>query len=142
MVSGNILPYDTTTIKFGFNSFNVVITSSLFLIFSGWNTGILFSSAKTLTGGFVSFIPLPAGLSGWQKTPTTLYLFSTNSSNDFLANSGVPINTILKSCFFIYTSNYYFLFLCVFFLLLALLASFLLSSFAFAISSGVAVYKS
>ena len=40
MLSGNILPYATTTIKFGFNSSNVVITSSLFLIFSGWNTGI------------------------------------------------------------------------------------------------------
>jgi hypothetical protein len=50
--------------KSRFSFFKALKNSVLFLSFSGCNTGMLFSSAKTLTAVGVIIFFLPIGLSG------------------------------------------------------------------------------
>ena len=85
-------PYAAVTIKSGFNA---TISSYSFLIFSGWNTLILWASAHCLTGDATNSFFLPTHLSGWVTTPITSY-FSIKASKIGTLNSGVPINTILN----------------------------------------------
>ena len=67
---GRIKPYATTTITSASRS----ATSCWFSCGrkeAGWKTGSPCSSASTFTGLGISFLPRPAGRSGWVKTPTT-----------------------------------------------------------------------
>ena len=76
-------------------------TNSGSFIFTGCNTGNPISSAYFFTSeACSSFWCLPTGLSGCVTTATTLYSFSTSAFRVSTANSGVPINTILKFSFF------------------------------------------
>ena len=45
---------------------------------------------------FVTFLPLPEGRSGAVTTPTMLNPFISNEPRVVTANSGVPMNTILR----------------------------------------------
>ena len=52
--------------------------------------------AKLLTGNGKVTLPLPLGLSGWLKTPTTSCLDWERRSRVGLAKSGVPMKTIFN----------------------------------------------
>src|ERR1700739_3407039 len=69
---------------------------------------MLFFTAYSFTADVCSFRPLLAGLSGVVTTATTLCLLLTRASNVATANSGVPINTILKDLL-IAVNSYWFL---------------------------------
>ena len=107
---GKMRPYATTTIKSGAKLFNCSKVAGSF-IFCGWKTGTPFSAASTFTGGGVSTILRPCGLSGWVNTPTTLWGLSSRVCRHGTAKSGVPINTIRSVCIlvllycFIHTVN-------------------------------------
>ena len=73
-------------------------TNSGSFIFSGCSTGNPCATAYCFTAeGCISVWCRPTGLSGCVTTATTLYSFSTSACSVSTANSGVPINTILKS---------------------------------------------
>ena len=100
--SGNILKA-TTTCRLALYERSCSTNSGSF-IFSGWSTGKLCSSAYCFTCEGCSTLPCrPTGLSGCVTTATTLYSFSTSARSVSTANSGVPINTILRSLFFMFS---------------------------------------
>src|SRR5664279_2626074 len=67
--------------------------SSLFLIFSGWATGMPSASAARFTGDAASCMPRPLGRSGWVATSFTRKPAATNFSSVGTAKSGVPQKT-------------------------------------------------
>ena len=52
--------------------------------------------AKHFTALGVSFLPRPAGLSGWVYTPTMLWSVLSKAAKWSAANSGVPAKTIFN----------------------------------------------
>src|SRR5574344_2003866 len=98
--SGNILNATTTCRLAPYESSSLTNASSF--IFTGCSTGSPCSTAYCFTCDGWSTLPcLPTGLSGCVTTATTLYPPLTRASRVATANSGVPINTILRSSFFI-----------------------------------------
>src|SRR5690606_29680247 len=68
---------------------------------SGCNTGMSCSTASCLTGDGVSFLPRPAGRSGWVSTASSWCSLSSNARSAVAAKSGVPAKRIFKraSCY-------------------------------------------
>ena len=96
--SGNILKA-TTICKSACKLFNASINSGDFNL-SGCKIGKLFSTAYFFTALCVTSIPRPAGLSGAVTTATILHPSCIKACKLATANSGVPINTIRKSVYF------------------------------------------
>src|SRR5690606_3667391 len=105
--SGSILKA-TTTCRLAPKAFNSSRKVSSFKLvgckmFNPWDLAYVFTALS------LSFRPLPAGLSGAVMTPTTWYLFSMMLFKMETANSGVPINTILKSVMMFVVCRYFYL---------------------------------
>ena len=96
---GIILPYATTTIKSGFISFILLITSSSFILF-GCIISMLLSSPNCLTGEYIILFPLAFRLSSFVKISfKSVFLYTVSRLG--IANSGVPINIVFTK-----TSSY------------------------------------
>ncbi len=97
-ISGSILNA-TTTCRSALNSASRPTKSGSF-IFTGWSTGMEWARAYCFTAdGWSLSWCLPTGLSGCVTTATTLYPPSTSRLSVPTANSGVPMNIILRSFF-------------------------------------------
>ena len=91
-ISGSIRKA-TTICMSAFNDFNSSTNKGSFS-FTGCSIFNPFSKAYFFTALSVSFMPLPAGLSGAVTTAAISYPAFTNASKEATANSGVPINTM------------------------------------------------
>src|SRR4051812_47114964 len=89
--AGRILPYATTTASSAPVATSASRSSPVRADF-GWITGSPSSSAATLTAGAVSWLPRPAGLSGWLTTSATSCA-PASARRHGTANSGEPMNT-------------------------------------------------
>ena len=85
---GRMRPYATTSATSACCA-RTHAPNSPVLSFVGCTTGKPELRARTFTAGGVSVRPRPAGLSGWQTTPTTSAI-ACSASSDGTANAGEP----------------------------------------------------